>query len=141
MTLVEGLPEWFDATAREESIPIDLRHQTVFVANEQDTIVGFVSLFVFQGRLEIGWLGVDRRRRRAGIGRQLLDHAAGHARSLGISKLAAHTLGDAVDYAPYAETRAFYYAQGFKVASRAKTDNPGCPEEILVVKDIDLLRA
>ena len=61
LTITEGLPEWFDETARSKSIPTDIRHQGGFVAISGQKVVGFVTLYVAEGWLHIGWLGVDFR--------------------------------------------------------------------------------
>jgi GNAT superfamily N-acetyltransferase len=134
--VVASLPEWFDERARTTSIPIDIRHQQGFVAERQRKVLGFVTLYVAEGRLNIGWLGVHRDVHRQGIGRLLLDHAADVARHMGVQALATYTLGDGVDYEPYERTRQFYFAQGFHVYQRSQTDNDGCPEEIKLAKRI-----
>lgn len=136
MAIAEDLVEWFDERARRRSIPIDLHHQEVFVAIDDRAPVGFITLYVAEGRLNIGWLCVRRDRQRRGIGSALLRKAEETARALGISELATHTLGDSVDYAPYEQTRNFYFKNGFKVYQRSKTDNPGCPEEIRISKRV-----
>ncbi|HAA86411.1 MAG TPA: N-acetyltransferase, partial [Kosmotogaceae bacterium] len=66
--LVNELPEWFDEYAREKAIPSDLRHQNTFVAVEEDRVVGFITLFFAEGRLNIGWLAVRRYYHGKGIG-------------------------------------------------------------------------
>ena len=134
--LVAGLPEWFDDTARTTSIPIDIRHQRGFVAVRQGNVAGFITLYVADGRLNIGWLGVKRDLHRQGIGRLLLAKAAEVAKALGVRELATYTLGDGVDYEPYARTRQFYFANGFHVYQRSQTDNEGCPEEIKIAKNV-----
>jgi GNAT superfamily N-acetyltransferase len=106
------------------------------VAERQGKVVGFITLYVAEGRLNIGWLGVRRDLHRQGIGRLLLDKAEEVARSLGIRELATYTLGDGVHYEPYERTRQFYFANGFQVYQRSQTDNPGCPEEIKISKMI-----
>lgn len=134
--VAETLPEWFDADARGRAIPADLRYQEGFVALQNGEVVGFITLFVAEGRLNIGWLGVKRGSHRQGIGGRLLEAAEERARDMGLTELATYTLGDGVDYPPYEQTRAFYEKQGFRVYQRSKTDNPGCPEEIRIVKRI-----
>ena len=57
LAVAEDLPEWFDQTARTKSIPMDIRHQDGFVAVSGQKVVGFVTLYVAEGRLHIGWLG------------------------------------------------------------------------------------
>ena len=136
LAVVENLPEWFDETARTKSVPIDLRHQLGYVAVSNRRVVGFVTLYVAEGRLHIGWLGVDKPFQRQGIGGRLLDAAETMARELQIDELATYTLGDSVTYQPYEVTRNFYWKHGFKVYKRSRTDNPGCPEEIWISKHV-----
>jgi len=81
-------------------------------------------------------LGVKRDCQRQGIGGLLLDAAEDAARDMGIEELATCTLGDSVDYQPYEQTRAFYAKRGVRIYQKNKTDNPGCPEEIRILKKI-----
>lgn len=136
LTVTDGLPEWFDETARSKSIPIDIRHQEGFVAVSGQRVVGFVTLYVAEGQLHIGWLGVDKAFQRRGIGSRLIAAAEMKARDLGIDELATYTLGDSVEYQPYEKTRRFYWKYGFSVYKREQTDNLGCPEEIWISKSI-----
>ena len=132
--IAQALPEWFDADARNRAIPIDLGFQDGFVAQQNDCVVGFITLFVAEGRVNIGWMGVHPDHHSCGIGGRLLDAAEGYCRSAGIHELATYTLGDSVDYPPYEATRGFYTSHGFTIYQRSKTDNPGCPEEIRIKK-------
>jgi hypothetical protein len=66
----------------------------------------------------------------------LLRELEKKARELGIPEIATYTLGDRVDYAPYEQTRAFYFKNGFSIYQRSQTDNPSCPEEIKISKKI-----
>jgi GNAT superfamily N-acetyltransferase len=136
IALVETLPEWFDEDARKRAIPVDLEHQSGFIASEDGEISGFITLFVAEGRLKIGWLGVRRDRRGRGIGSLLLARAEEHGRKLGLTEIATFTLGEGVDYPPYEATRRFYLDRGFTIYQRDSTDNPGCPEEIRLKKPI-----
>ena len=136
LEIAEALPEWFDADARGRSIPADIRHQHGFVALSDEKVVGFITLFFAEGRLNIGWLGVMPGCQRKGIGTRLIGCAGDFAKQHGITELATYTLGDSVDYKPYESTRAFYFKQGFTIYQRNKTDNPGCPEEIRIIKHI-----
>jgi GNAT superfamily N-acetyltransferase len=136
LAVAEALPEWFDRDARGRAIPADIRHQDGFVALSHGTIIGFVTLFVAEGRLNIGWLGVEPKSQRAGVGSRLLADAEEYGRRCSLTELATYTLGDGVDYQPYEATRAFYFRRGFTVYQRSTTDNPGCPEEIRIKKPI-----
>ena len=136
LAIAERLPEWFDKDARERAIPLDLKHQKVFVAEENNTIRGFISLFIAEGRLNIGWLAVDSSMHGKGIGKLLLKKAEIFGKQNGIEEITTCTLGDSVDYPPYASTREFYWRNGFEIYQRSKTDNEGCPEEIKIKKRI-----
>lgn len=136
LAVAESLPEWFDVDARGRAIPSDLRHQDGFVAISDGQVVGFILLYVFEGRLNVAWLGVRRDHQRRGLGMRLLAATEDKAWAMGLAELATHTLGDSVDYPPYARTRAFYAKQGFVIRQRNQTDNPGCPEELLLTKPV-----
>ncbi len=136
LAVVENLPEWFDETARTRSVPTDLRHQTGFVAVSEQRVVGFISLYVAEGRMHIGWLAVDRQMHGHGIGSRLLEAAEAMARELRVDELATYTLSESIAYQPYELTRRFYWKHGFKVYKRSRTDNSGCPEEIWISKQI-----
>ena len=132
--IIEALPEWFDIDARTRAIPIDLQFQEVYVAEDDGQIVGFITLYVAEGRVNIGWLGVHPDDQRKGIGSQLIEAAEDYCRQKGIMELAVYTLGESVDYEPYESTRDFYLKHGFAVYQSSQTDNPGCPEEIRLKK-------
>ena len=134
--IADDLPEWFNADARERAIPIDVMHQQCYIAFDNDLAVGFITLFVEEGRLHIGWLGVRKAFQGQGIGKALLQQAEESARAAGIVEIATYTLGDSVDYPPYVPTRRFYFHNGFSIYQRCTTDNPGCPEEIRLVKKV-----
>ena len=87
--------------------------------------------------MHIGWLAVDRGSQRQGLGGRLLEAVESMARELQIDELATYTLGEGVEYQPYESTRQFYWKHGFKVYKRSSTDNPKCPEEIWISKQID----
>jgi GNAT superfamily N-acetyltransferase len=133
----ELLPEWFDIDARTRAIPIDIRFQEVLLAEQNDQILGFIALFIAEGRVNIAWLGVHPDYHRQGIGGLLIKAAEDYCRSIGVKELATYTLGASVDYTPYDATRAFYHKQGFRVYQRSHTDNPGCPEEIRLKKWVE----
>ncbi|MBN1436937.1 MAG: GNAT family N-acetyltransferase [Sedimentisphaerales bacterium] len=130
LEIADELSEWFDDDARTRAIPIDVRYQKGYAALVEKNVVGFITLFVAEGRVNIGWLGVKPKMQRSGIGGQLLAKAEEFCGEMGIKELATYTLGEGVDYGPYESTRAFYYKNGFEVFQRSQTDNPSCPEEI-----------
>ena len=136
VAVVKTLTGWFSADAQVRAIPADLRYQLGFLAESDGRVVGFITLFVDEGRLNIGWIVVHKDYHRQGIGGKLIVCAEQAAADMGLTELATYTLGDSVDYEPYEATRAFYFKHGFQVYQRNKTDNPGCPEEIKIKKEI-----
>ncbi len=136
VAIARSLPEWFDDSARNHQIPTDVRYHDGFVALADGNPVGFLTLYVGQGRLNISWMGVLREHQRQGIGEALLRAVVERAVALGIAELGVYTLGDGVEYPPYERTRSFYYKNGFRVYKRCTTDNPGCPEEIWLARDV-----
>jgi GNAT superfamily N-acetyltransferase len=136
LAVVEELHEWFDEGARRHAIPIDLAHQDGFVAVAEGVVVGFITLYVAEGRVNIGWLGVRPGLHRQGVGSLLLASAEEYARLRGLDEIATYTLGDGVEYEPYERTRRFYLSRGFTVYQRNTTDNLGCPEEIRISKAV-----
>jgi GNAT superfamily N-acetyltransferase len=137
LAIAQSLPDWFDEDAQRRAIPLDLRFQDGFIAVAGKDIVGFITLYVAEGRVNIGWMGVHPEYHRQGVGASLLRAAEGYSRERGISELATYTLGDGVDYEPYDHTRAFYFAEGFSIYQRSQTDNPSIPEEIKIKKQVD----
>ncbi len=136
VAIAQSLPEWFGDSARNIQIPTDVKYHDGFIAMVDGHAVGFVTLYVAQGRLNISWMGVLREHQRLGIGEALLRAVVERAVALGITEVGTYTLGDGVDYLPYERTRSFYYKNGFRVYKRSTTDNPGCPEEIWLTKDV-----
>ncbi len=135
VALMGELPEWFTPDAVEH-FRIDLRYHRGFVAvgDEEETIVGFVTYFVYDGVGILSWIGVAREQHQQGWGTQLLHAVEQALHAEGIPIMQVFTLGDSVDYEPYEATRAFYYGNGFKEYRRIQTDNPGCPEELYLRK-------
>ena len=112
---------------------IDLKFQSGFVAEEDGSILGFVTYFINQGKAEISWMGVMKEHHKMGVGKLLISVLIKKLSIAGLKELYVHTLGDSVDYAPYAKTRAFYRGIGFKDhKSTLHPDNPEYGEELIL---------
>jgi GNAT superfamily N-acetyltransferase len=113
---------------------VDLPYQKGWIAWEGSRPLGFISFFVNQAKGEIGWMGVLPDQQRKGFGKQLLNRLVDDLRSNRVSELYVRTLGDSVEYEPYAKTRAFYRANGFQDFQRIQhPENPEYEEELLLV--------
>jgi hypothetical protein len=56
--VAQALSEWFDENARSRAIPLDCRYQDGFVAEDKWLVLGFITLYVAEGQVNIGWMGV-----------------------------------------------------------------------------------
>src|SRR5262249_55477742 len=133
LCLATELGEWFNADGLRE-IATDLRYQPGFVAEIEGQIIGFVVISVYEARGRIGWLGVQRGRQRMGFGRRLVGAVVRRMSGDGIKEVFVDTLGDSVEYEPYAKTRAFYRALGFTEHQRImQPGNESMPERLVLV--------
>jgi GNAT superfamily N-acetyltransferase len=131
--VLRALPDWFGI---EESIAQYVRAVDglpAFVALERaldgtdeppgasrradgagERIVGLLALTRHSPEAaEIHVMGVLPERRRRGVGKALQAAAERWLRAEGVRFLTVKTLSATSDYAPYAQTRAFYAAMGF----------------------------
>jgi GNAT superfamily N-acetyltransferase len=113
--ILKALPEWFGIPASNEEYIRSLPRLTTFVARLGGTVVGFVALEQqFPESAENHVLAVHPEHHRQGIGRALLDHSEQWLRTRGVEMFHVKTLGPSDPYLPYANTRAFYLAFGFR---------------------------
>ncbi len=132
------LPQWFTKTGIE-NLKLDIKHQKGFVLRDNENqVLGFVTYFMNQGVAQIGWMGVHPDQHRKSIGSQLLEALEESLSSYGIKELLVSTLGDSVDYEPYARTRSFYRKNGFVDYKKINhLENPECEEELVLRKDLN----
>jgi GNAT superfamily N-acetyltransferase len=113
--ILAALPDWFGIPASNEAYIRSLPRLTTFVARLGGVVVGFVALEQhFPESAENHVLAVHPDHHRQGIGRALLRHAEEWLRSRGVELFHVKTLGPSDPYPPYADTRAFYQALGFR---------------------------
>ena len=131
--LAGELDEWFNADGLRE-IATDLGYQPGFVAEIGGRIIGFAVISAYEAKGRISWLGVQRDRQRMGVGRSLVGAVVSRMAGDGIKEVFVDTLGDSVDYEPYAKTRAFYRALGFTEHQRImQPGNESMPERLVLV--------
>lgn len=130
--IAELSPEHFTAKGIE-LLKADLPHQKGLVLRSEDKVRGFLTYFANQGVAEIGWMAIHPHSRGIGHGTQLLNSLKSQLKAYGAQSLQVRTLGDTVDYKPYARTRSFYLRNGFqKFQSILHPDNPEYAEEWLL---------
>lgn len=137
LAIARSLPEWFTPAALDH-IHVDDGFQDGLVAvDDAGQVVGFLLFFVYEGMGNIAWIGVQPELQRKGIGRALLERFEQDMKAAGVKELQVYTLGDSVDYEPYARTRAFYAAVGFSNYRSVALDNPECPDQLYLRKQIE----
>ncbi len=113
--ILNALPEWFGIPSANEEYLASLLRLTTFVALVESQVVGFLALEQhFPESSENHVLAVHPDNHRQGVGRALLDHSEQWLRARGVEVLFVMTLGPSDPYTPYASTRAFYTAFGFR---------------------------
>ncbi len=127
--MARTLPAWFTARGLEQ-LEVDLGFQATWVAEVDGTLSGFGCVYVAEAIGHLGWLGVSQARRRMGIGRHLVGRLAQDLANARVRELQVDTLGDSIDYPPYAETRAFYRGIGFEDIACVRQDDPEWPERL-----------
>jgi ribosomal protein S18 acetylase RimI-like enzyme len=116
-------PEWFTEEALE-NIPRDIQLAKCYVAERDETVIGFVSVYSHDGNPMISWLGVDKKLQGAGIGRVLLTKVENELKNLNYKDLRVQTVGECTPrYEPYAETLKFYISMGFEVVKKGRLRN------------------
>ncbi len=126
--LLHELPDWFgieDSIAEYVSAATRLPG---YLAQAAGDVVG-VLLVERHGpdRAEVHLLAVAPERHRAGIGRRLVEAAAGDLARDGVRTLEVRTLGPSHPSEHYARTRAFYGALGFVAGEERDDVWPGNP--------------
>lgn len=135
MELARSLPDFFNDQGIAE-MAVDLLNADGAVAELSGGLVGFVTWSNRESVGRIGWIGVDGHHHREGIGRRLLEMAESVLRASGADTLQVDTLGESIDYEPYARTRAFYRSVGFEDVESVTLDNPGMPEMLTLEKPL-----
>jgi len=112
--LARSLDEWFNEEGLAQ-MERDLPNHKGFVAVDRERLVGFVTWRrVDSQSADLSWLAVAREHHRKGTGTALLRALTERLRADGVHRLEVSTVADSLDYEPYARTRAFYRARGFK---------------------------
>jgi len=108
-------PKWFTTDALKE-ISSNVQTQNSFVATSDRKIVGFASYLSSKAEksAELTWIGVLPDLHKRGIGRMLVDAIENAAAKEGGEVLEVCTVAETVEYEPYAQTRCFYHALGFR---------------------------
>lgn len=114
LALARSLDEWFNEEGLAQ-MERDLAHHKGFVAVDRDRVIGFLTWRRIDPQsADLSWVAVLREHQRKGVGTAMLHALTERLRSDGVHHLDVSTVADSLDYEPYARTRAFYRARGFK---------------------------
>jgi ribosomal protein S18 acetylase RimI-like enzyme len=112
--IVAGLSAWFGNEQGIRDCAHAVRSQAGLVASDETGVIGFLTWTLDRGGAEITWMAVRATSRRRGVGRSLLGALIERLRAEQVHRLDVKTLSERATYPPYAETRAFYQANGFE---------------------------
>ena len=133
--IAKSLDDWFN----EEGIKYieqDLEFEKLIIVDADSEPIGFLSYFLYEGIGYLGWIGVSEQFHGTGAGELLFYEFEKIMKELTINILQVKTLGESIDYPPYDRSRGFYQKVGFESHRSEFTDNPGCPEELILRKRI-----
>ncbi|XOA43085.1 MAG: GNAT family N-acetyltransferase [Candidatus Nealsonbacteria bacterium] len=123
-------PKWFNKFAIQKAIPLDFKVHKGFVVEEKNKIVGFITYTSKEGQVKIGWIGVDPKYHRQGIGTKLLKTLERELKRIKIKDLRVETLAEPKNYKPYELTRAFYKKMDYKFEKIQKKRDEDTGEEL-----------
>ena len=113
--LLEGLPDWFGVPEAIDEYVVKAERATAVVAISDGREVGLLTLVRHTAfAAEIDVMAINPAYHRRGVGRAIVERAERLLAQDGVEYLQVKTLADTVEYEPYASTRAFYAACGFR---------------------------
>jgi GNAT superfamily N-acetyltransferase len=130
--IVAGLPDWFEDELGLELCAEAIRSDHGLVAVEEGDVVGFLTWTQPDATaVEINWMAVRSDRRRRGYGRTLIEELARRSKAEGATSILVKTLSGRRPDQGYAQTRAFYAAQGFDPVSELDVWGPENPAVLM----------
>ncbi|MBV8734125.1 MAG: GNAT family N-acetyltransferase [Solirubrobacterales bacterium] len=113
--LLDELPDWFGIPGAVGEYVVKAERAMAVVAIANSLEVGLLTLVRHtEFAAEIDVIAVKPGYHRRGVGRAMIDRAELLLAPDGVEYLQVKTLADTVEYEPYARTRAFYAACGFR---------------------------
>ena len=135
LQIAKSLDDWFNDDGIKY-IKQDLEFEKLIIVDADSEPIGFLSYFLYEGIGYLGWIGVYEQHHGTGAGEILFFEFERIMKEREIKMLQVKTLGENVEYPPYDRSRSFYRKVGFKKHRSEFTDNPECPEELILRKRI-----
>jgi ribosomal protein S18 acetylase RimI-like enzyme len=113
--ILRALPNWFGIESALQNYVAEIETLPTYVARVEGQVAGFLTIKQHTPyAAEVYVMGVSPQYRRQGLGRALVRAAETVLVGAGVEYLQVKTLSDSVEDESYAQTRAFYLAQGFR---------------------------
>ncbi len=113
--ILRSLPRWFAIERAIVQYVNDIDVMPTFLARAEGRVVGFLTIKRHnEYAAEVHVMAVRSENHRTGLGKKLLKHAEEFLKQEGVEYLQVKTLGVSQPYEPYARTRSFYMAMGFR---------------------------
>ena len=135
LKIARSLDDWFSESGIKY-IKQDLEFQRLLIAELDSLPIGFLSFFTYEGVGYLGWIGVYERYHGSEAAEMLFLEFERIMKDCELNVLQVKTLGESVDYPPYHRSRNYYRKMGFEKHRSEITDNPECPEELILRKKI-----
>jgi GNAT superfamily N-acetyltransferase len=114
-SILESLPDWFAIPESVNRYVAEVAHLPMLGVRREGQIAGFITIETLNPHVaEIHLIAVRQPYHRSGIGRILLGACEDFCRAADVEILLVKTLAASSDYPPYAATRRFYTAMGFR---------------------------
>ena len=133
LQIAKSLDDWFNKDGIKY-IKQDFEFEKLIMVDVDLEPIGFLSYFIYEGIGYLGWIGVYERHHGTGAGEMLFFEFERIMKERDINILQVKTLGESVEYPLYDRSRNFYRKVGFKKHRSEFTDNPECPEELILRK-------
>ena len=128
-SILRALPSWFGIETSIADYAASTRSMPTWVAFDDEKPIGFVVLKKHNAySVEISVMGVLNEYHRIGVGRELYERCEEYCVEQNVEFITVKTLDETIRSLPYAKTRRFYLAMGFRplevFPSHWNKDNP-----------------
>ena len=114
-SILAELPEWFGIPQSNVAYAEAAEREQAWMAEDSGETLGVMVLMDHGfSAIDVHLLAVRPHAHRRGVGKALIQQALATTRELGKPYLTVKTQGPSSGYEPYARTRAFYEAVGFR---------------------------
>jgi len=136
LVIARNLKEWFNKEGLK-NMKIDFEINNLVIVADKNRVVGFLCYSSENGKIKILWVGIRRESHRKGVGKFLLNWLEKESKKYELKIIEVETLTDKDSYAPYKDTREFYFKNGFKKVGYKKSKIKRHDDMVILEKKID----